>query len=205
MRIYLVAALMLALYLLPWVVNLSASLTPNGYDLAEWTSLHPAARAQTPMLLTSLLLRLPLVCIALVVAFGAPRRLSSALVVLIIAAALLPPEIIPLTDNPNSRQLGALAFGTLIIGMVGVSGVLARYRRWLASGSALIGAVASAVGVLQALELMRGFTLSAQVGAGSVGLTLLFLGTAGVFAVAAIRRQRRHTTNRLLTAVNQTG
>ncbi|MCU0513679.1 MAG: hypothetical protein MUE40_14060 [Anaerolineae bacterium] len=55
----LVPAALLA-YLLPWVVNPGAALTPGAYDLAEWVSLTPMARGQSPVLLTPLLLRLPL-------------------------------------------------------------------------------------------------------------------------------------------------
>ena len=55
--------LLLALiaYSLPWVVGPGAALTLNAYDLAEWTSLHPAVRtAALPFALTFGLRLLPL-------------------------------------------------------------------------------------------------------------------------------------------------
>ncbi len=179
LRIYMIAALLLALYLLPWVVNPAASLTPNGYELAEWTSLHPAVRDAAPPLLTSLLLRLPLVCVALWVAFTTRRGILPALIVLIVTAGLLPPELIQATENPNSRQQGALALITLVGGMIGFSGVLPRFRQGVAMMIALVGAGASIIGLLQGMALMRGFELPAQVGAGGVLLVAGFVGALG--------------------------
>lgn len=180
MRIYGLIALMFGLYLLPWVVNPAASLTMNGYELAEWTSLHPAVQASSPPLLTSLLLRVPLVCIALLGAFTSKvDRLSSriipGLIVLVVAAGMLPPELIQATDNPNSRQQGVLALVTLIGGGIGLSGFLPHYRKWAAAGIAIIGAAASITGLAQGVELLRGFELPVQIGIGGAGLAAAFV------------------------------
>lgn len=191
MRIYLAAAMLLGLYLLPWVVNPSASLTPNGYDLAEWSSLNPAVLSQTPPLLTSLLLRLPLACVGLVIVFSTRRSLLAVLVVLITIAALLPPlEFIRSTGDPNYRQQAAIALVTLILGSLGVTRSLARYRVWMAVGIALIGALAALVGLAQAYDLMHSFGLPTQIGAGGVGMILTFLAIAGIQASAAVKERR---------------
>ncbi|MFN8529394.1 MAG: hypothetical protein U0670_12340 [Anaerolineae bacterium] len=50
-------------YFSAWVVNPGVALTLHAFDLAEWASLHPVVRAE-PMLITTLLLRLPLLCFA---------------------------------------------------------------------------------------------------------------------------------------------
>lgn len=173
-------ALMLGLYTLPWLVNPAASLSPNAYDLAEWASLHPAARVETPMLLTSLLLRLPLVCLALLVTFSTRRGVVPALLVLLVAIALLPPEIVPLTDNPNSRQQFLLAVMTLVGGGVGLSEILPRTRHWIAVAVALIGAGASLFGLMQSYALMQGFELPTQVGLGGVAVLIGFVVLAGM-------------------------
>ncbi len=176
MRIYAACAVMLAFYLFPWLVNPSASLTPNAYALAEWTSLHPAVRDAAVPLLTSLLLRLPLACLALLVAFAARRGILPALVVLVIAAALLPPpQFVTALDDSNYRQLAALAVFTVIAGALGLSGRLGRYRRRIAVGVALVGALASGVGMAQSYSLMRGFDLPTQIGLGGVALVLAFV------------------------------
>lgn len=206
MRIYIAAALMLSLYLLPWVVNPSASLTPNGYDLAEWASVHPAVQVQTPMLLTSLLLRLPLACLALLVAFGARRGVLPALIVLIAAAELLPPpEFILATGDPNYRQKAALALLTLVGGALGWGEILPRYRRWIAAGIALVGALASVLGLAQGYSLMRSLELPTQIGAGAVGMAAAFGIVAFAFSLDEIRRATLNGTPRLTTAANQTG
>ncbi len=184
MRIYILIALMLVLYLFPWLVNPAASLSPNGYDLAEWTSLHPAVHTQTPMLLTSLFLRLPLVCLALLIAFSTQRGIIPALLVLLIAVALLPPlEFIHAIDDPNYRQQAALALVTLISGVVGLSMVLPRYRHWIATTIAIVGAAASLNGLAQSYDLMRGFQLPSQIGLGGIALGIVFVVTAGVTAL----------------------
>ncbi|MBN8635251.1 MAG: hypothetical protein J0M07_07995 [Anaerolineae bacterium] len=66
-RFWLLIGVMIAVYVLPWVINPGVSLTLGGYDLGEWTSLHEAVRGEQPPLLTSFLLRLPLALIAMLV------------------------------------------------------------------------------------------------------------------------------------------
>ncbi len=184
MRFYVVFAVMIALYVFPWLVNPAASLSPNAYDLAEWSSLHPAIHAQTPMLLTALLLRLPLACIALLIAFTTRRGIVPALLVVLIAVALLPPlEFIHSLDDSNYRQQAALALLALIGGAVGLSGILPRYRDWIAAAIALIGAAASLIGLAQSYDLMRGFELPTQIGLGGVVLGIGFIITAGLAAI----------------------
>ncbi len=184
MRYYLLFALILALYALPWLINPPASLSPNAYDLAEWTSLHYLVRTETPMLLTPLLLRLPLACVGLLIAFSQRRGWLPMVLVLLIVVALLPPlEFIKQTGDPNYRQQAALAVITLIGGAVGVSQLWPRARHWIAAGIALIGAVASLIGLLQGYQLMRGFDLPTQIGLGGAAAVGVFLLTAVLTAV----------------------
>ncbi|NDJ60164.1 MAG: hypothetical protein GYB67_03515 [Chloroflexi bacterium] len=194
----LIMALALVFYSLPWVVTASASLNLGAYDLAEWASLHPAVRASTPPLLVTFVLRLPLVCIAVIGAFGTPitRRWLALLIVGGISVALLPPELLPTTGNPNSQQQFALALTALVVGAVGVSGIGGRGRGGLAALGALIGAAASLIGLALGTDLMRGFDLPTAVGGGGVALAGLF-GLIGVrFARGALRRS---------SVVDQTG
>ena len=175
---------MLVLYLFPWLINPSVSLSPNGYDLAEWASLHPAVRDATPALLTSLLLRLPLACLALLIAFTMRRGLLPALIMLIAAAALLPPpEFIKALDDPNYRQQAALALFTLLGGGVGLSGRLPRARHWIAAAIGLVGALASVIGLIQSDDLMRGLQLPTQPGLGGILLVVMFILVASAEAI----------------------
>jgi hypothetical protein len=179
--IYIAVAFMLLFYLFPWLVNPGVSLSLNAYDLAEWASLHPAVRNATPTLLTSLLLRLPLACLALLIAFTTRRGLFPALIVLIAALALLPPpEFIKALDDPNYRQQAALALLTLIGGVIGLSEILPRLRHLIAAALGLLGALACIIGLFQSYDLMRDFNLPTQIGMGGALLTLIFIIVAGV-------------------------
>ena len=109
-------------YLLPWAVAPSAPMTLNAYDLAEWTSLHPAQRHSSPPLLAPLLLRAQLVILSLTFALVVSRRpwrLISAATVAILALAQLPPfEYVYDIANLNYRQQFGLALASLIAGLV---------------------------------------------------------------------------------------
>jgi hypothetical protein len=203
LRIYVLIALMLALYLFPWLVNPGASLTPNAYDLAEWASLHPAVREAN--LLTSFLLRLPLACLALTVAFTGQRSPLRALVMVALSLAVLRPEFFTALGDPNYQQQAGLAAFALIGGIVGLSGVLKRWHAWIAAGVGIVGAAACVVGVANGYGLMRGFSLPTQVGMGGLGLALMFGVVAAAYLILQIRQRRDRIASRMLAAVNQTG
>jgi hypothetical protein len=190
LRTYLLAALMIVLYLLPWVVNPAVSLTPNGYELAEWTSLHPVVRGTNPTLITSLLLRLPLVCIPLMIVFSTRRGILPILCVLTVSAGLLPPSLVQATNDPNSSQQVGLVIATLVIGAIGFSGTLRDARRWITAAIALVGVVACVIGLAQGIDLMQGFKLPAQVGLGGAALAVAFAIAAVAYAYDAATRKQ---------------
>ncbi len=108
-------------YHLPWQGHPSAAFTLNAYDLAEYASIHPAARYSTFPLLAPLMLRLPLAALALILILqGRPAlswetALHWALALIIIMRLLPPPEFFTSArDDPNYRQQFALSAGTLI-------------------------------------------------------------------------------------------
>lgn len=203
MRIYVLIALMLALYLFPWLVNPGASLTPNAYDLAEWASLHPAVRDAN--FLTSFLLRLPLACLALIVAYTGTRSPMRALVVVALSAAVLRPEFFTALGDPNYQQQAGLAAFALVGGIVGLSGILKRWHPWIAMGIGIVGAAACIAGVVNGYGLMRGFSLPTQLGIGGVGLTLAFGGVTLAYLIVQARQRRDRIARRMLAAVNGTG
>lgn len=168
-------------YSIPWLINPGVGLTANAYDLAEWASLHPEVRNQTPELLTSLLLRLPLVIFACLIALntGQSRRQRVTMLVffLLITLASFPPlEFLTVARNDQNYQQQFLLFlGALILGFVGLAGVL---RRWHWIGIvvlAIVGVVASVAGLMQARHLMIGFSMPVAVGLGGIGTSILFL------------------------------
>lgn len=183
--LFFIFLLILAAYLLPWVINPGVSLSPSGYDLAEWATIHPAALGENPPLLTGLLLRLPLACAAVALAFfmdpTASSRLLAGLMVLLMAVALLPPfEIVGDPGNWNYRQQLMLAGMTLLAGIFGLTGWFAGLRRFIGSGIAFVGAGAALLGFTRALAWMQAFDLPAYAGAGAFLTALLLLGLLAV-------------------------
>jgi hypothetical protein len=108
-------------YHLPWQVHPTAAFTLNAYDLAEYASIHPAARYSTFPLLAPLMLRLPLAALALMLILQSKPALSWEtvlhwmLAMILIVRLLPPPEFfISARDDPNYRQQFALSAGTFV-------------------------------------------------------------------------------------------
>lgn len=176
-------ALALICYYLPWFTHSTAGFTMNGFDLAEWSSLHPAVRSSSPSMLTSFLLRAPLLALIAALALAA-NRLSDprvrwvlrALAVLIALRFVPPADFFrPARDDPNYRQMA------LLVGLSGVAVLTAWafYRapeRW--QGALLVvvllaGTVCSWWGLSRAKLLLDNFEIAVKVGMGFVGYAAL--------------------------------
>lgn len=187
--------LLVLAYVLPWTASPVASLSPGAYDFAEWASLHPAVRAQSPALLTALLLRLPLTCIALIVALTPSQnsarwlRLVGGGGALALTLAQLPPPefFISASGDSNYQQQFTLALTALIGSGIALSGVLRHFRLALIALLALAGAAAGWIGMTQGLALLNGFGLRVQVSGGGVIFILLALTCASFSGVAFLR------------------
>lgn len=195
------AAVGVAAYHLPWVEHATAGFTMNGFDLAEWTSLHPAVRSSTPPLLATFLLRVPHVAAVLALAcaasgLGSARwRAAGWALALVLAARFIPPVefLQSARSDPNYRQM-ALLTG---LGVAGVAAVMA-LRRVVGRRSALCGAVvlglgmaAGWVGLSRALVLLDNFEIAVAVGRGVVLYTAAVLGAVAVAVWDVGSRQRR--------------
>ena len=170
--------LAICLYSLPWVINPGASLTLNGYDLAEWSSLYPGIRSGSTPLLVTFALRSPLLWISVLIAF-APRSawwLRLILIAAIIGVLLPPPEFFSSGfDDPNYRQMLLSAGAALIAGVLGIVYYSQRWRTVIQFAALAAMIVASSGGLLTGLSLMSEFDLPLQVGPGGVSLILLSL------------------------------
>lgn len=179
-------ALLIVAYLQPWIINGSAALNLTAYDLAEWASLHPAAVAQTPPLLTSLLLRLPLACAGVWLAWyrphsGAARILVGVIVTLIAIGLLPPPEYLGQRDNPNYQQQAGLATLTLAAALAGLFAArrVKPIVRTVVSVIALVGGLVAALGGLSlAVQWMGEYGLPAIIGSGAIMMGVCFAVTA---------------------------
>ena len=164
-------------YFVPWLINSkSAVLTVGAYDLAEWVSLVPSVRVDNPLLWQAMILRLHPLLWAGVIAFSTqksdirPLRVFQIAFVVLLAIGLLPALhfIGRIGEDFNYRQQFILAVITVLIGVIGFSGVLGRFSRWLASGFALVGLVASIAGYHIAQSLMAQYGLQPEMGLGVV-------------------------------------
>lgn len=164
-------------YSLPWLVNPSVGLTLGAYDLAEWSTLHPEVRNDSPELLLSLLLRVPLVGLAVIAAFSSSlRRVYSITwwLIVISIALLLTISFPPLefvTEARNDLNYLQQFFLTMIGGVLvlwGISGIASQGRPYIVLVVALIAAGMSVVGMLQARHFLIGFSMPVSVGLGGV-------------------------------------
>jgi hypothetical protein len=193
----LLLAVSIIAYFLPWVSNPGASLTLNAYDLADWISLSPAARSTSPVLLDSLLLRLPLVCALLIITFYTAKwKRLSLLLIIVFAVALLPPFefITKASGDINYRQQFGLSAITFLGGLIILSGLLGRVGRWLIFILSLTGIISGIWGFAHAEEAMRQFGLSAGAGIGVIALGLMFAALL-CYAFITIQKTRRFSPN----------
>ncbi|MDX2141061.1 MAG: hypothetical protein SF123_23465 [Chloroflexota bacterium] len=191
--------LLAAAYALPWMtVPTVSGLTVSAYDLAEWGSIHPAVRADT-LLLTPLLLRLPLVCLAVWVACQPVAYWLRIVFVVLLAGASLPPlEFFTIArSDANYQQQFLLALAALVGGgaMIGISALQQRVAHVLISAVAAValggGALAALLGMLRAHTLFRDFALDVQTGIGSVVFVAAAAFTIIIQFSALFKREKR--------------
>jgi hypothetical protein len=183
-------ALALVTYTLPWMVNPGVSLSLGAYDLAEWSSLHPAVRASSPPFLATFLLRFPLACLGLMAALMPPeRRWLRITVSFLIATALLPPVefFTQYRDDPNYRQQFALALIVLLVCLTAFSNRWARLRSWLCAGAAVAAGVSGLFGLNETYRLMRDFGLSTSLSA----WPFVFVGVLLLMPLIGFAKQNR--------------
>jgi len=185
-------------YTLPWSTHSTSSLTFGAYDLAEWSSLHPAVRFVEPILQTPLLLRLPAALLLMAFALNVPSsRFSRAwwiafAVVIVGAIALMPPlEFFSATDDPNYRQQALVATVALLGGLVGLSGTFARVALPLViliSGATLAIAL---IGFDAAYRLLIAFQVAPTLGIGVIGFGVAVLSILVFASLQIVAKQKR--------------
>ena len=172
--------LALVAYILPALTNTGAALTLNSYDLAEWTTLHPAATANN--LLVALALRVQPVIIGILLIINLkPNRsamfLMALLMLLLITFAQLPPiEFLDNRENPNYQQQLFLSLFTLFTALIASSGILYRVRSILSIGLLISGTGSYVWGVSQASTYMQQYSISGATGTGAILLIAVYAG-----------------------------
>jgi len=187
-------ALTLLGYFLPFVINPGGGLTLHALDLAEWTTLHPLVRAETPLLLTALLLRLPLLCAGIMITLQArsspdkwSRRIGWLCAGSVVLGLLPPLDFVTQLNNINYQQQFVLALVGLM--SLGIS-IFARRQSVLFTLTVIAGVTGitgGIIGWLRAATLLRNFGIPTSLGAG--GLLMVF-GFAAWIAWVAIDYRR---------------
>lgn len=176
--ILLCCLLILIAYHMPWHVHDAAAFSNNAFDLAEAASLHPTVRLESPALLTPMLLRLPLIALAIIIALTA-NRLSDerwrwiwqGIAVLVVLRLNPPVGFYPFGGgSDNDQQLGVLMFGGLFL--VGIGIVTSRWQQILYHPLVIIIAIATMIiainGYNRATDVMESLVLELSIGAGIV-------------------------------------
>ena len=182
-----VLVLCLGAYHLPWTTHNVAAFTNNAFDLAEFMSLHPSVRAESPALYTSLLLRLPVLLIAGMIMLTAAQLNSEkaqwiwrALTFLVILRLNPPTIYYPFGGgSPNDQQLGNMMFGGLVfVGLLLVLTLVWRNRYALAGLNivlAVMTIVVSVVGYDRSMNVIDALQLDVGIGGGYVLLIALIV------------------------------
>ncbi|MBK8025987.1 MAG: hypothetical protein IPK19_32530 [Chloroflexi bacterium] len=164
----------------------------NVMDLAEWMTLHPAVRAESPTLFSALSLRSVLLWVSFAWALlSYPRWVRIAGVVLL-AVALLPPiEFVFNPGDGNYQQLLLLAALTLV---AGISALLLPQRwrsspliQWLIGGAFFLS---TGYGLARGLGLMQSFMSDASLGVGALLVGLGVVALLGFGRPAHTSRER---------------
>ncbi|MBI5959198.1 MAG: hypothetical protein HY866_10715 [Chloroflexi bacterium] len=186
-------------YYLPWFTHSTAGFTTNGFDLAEWTSLHPAVRSSSPAMLTSFLLRVPQWAMIAALALIA-NRFGDARVrwVLRGMAALLALRFFPPIDyfsnarnDPNYRQMMQLFVLSVIavVTAIGLYRLPGRGQAGVLVAVLLAGIGSGWTGLSRASVLLDNFEIAVKIGPGFVG----FIGLSAVLIMLTVwPRQREH-------------
>lgn len=177
-----VLILALAGYYLPWYTHKTAGFTMNAFDLAEWSSLHPSVRSESPELVTTLLLRLPHLMIVAALALAAnglrdPRlRWIVRGAALALALRMAPPTDFFRTasDDPNYQQMALLTgFGLLlVVAALPLNRLSKRWLMWLIAALVVIGSGAGWAGLSRTDVLMDNFEINVRIGPGIILYTL---------------------------------
>lgn len=204
--IVIVLAVGVVCYYLPWFTHKTAGFTMNAFDLAEWSSLHPAVRSEAPPLLTSFLLRAPQVALVAALAVASSRlddvryRWMVRLMAALLALRLVPPTdfFTGTTADPNYRQMAWMTALGLILAaaVVPLHRIVRRWHDGLLAAVLLGGILAGWWGLSRAYTLLDNFEIDVQTGPGILGLSGVSLAVMTSLLWPALARWRLSQTTR---------
>ncbi|MBI5927863.1 MAG: hypothetical protein HY862_01030 [Chloroflexi bacterium] len=161
-----------------WQTHKVAAFSSNAFDLAEWVSLHPTVRAESPALFTPMLLRLPLILLAGIMALGSSvlqtekaKWIWRGVALLVVLRLNAPTDFYPWGGgSPNDQQLGRLtAFGLAAVFVIILGG---RWLRFFWKPATLILLLASLITALEgyhrAQKVLHSIQIETKLGGGLV-------------------------------------
>jgi hypothetical protein len=179
--------LALGAYCAPWLSSSGSSMSLNGYDLAEWSSLVPGVRYGDQPMVVPGLLRAQLLFVAALAALLPTRRGSllwwiCGALALAVVIALLPPFEYFLEESwrADVNYGQQVTFALLALFNAAICWVLPRgpQRRLALIVVALAGIVTAITGATHAVGLAAGYDVPATIGPGVVGYVAALAGVA---------------------------
>lgn len=177
----------LAAYCAPWLASSGSSLSLNGYDLAEWSSLVPGVRYGAQPMVVPGLLRAQFIFMAAIITLLPTRHgtwlwWACGAAGLAVVIALLPPFEYFLEESwrgdVNYGQ--QVTFALLALFNAAICWVLprGRQRRLALIAMAAAGIVTAVAGVTHAVGLAAGYDIPATIGMGVAGYIAALIGIA---------------------------
>lgn len=175
------------MYVIPWVLNGTFVLSIGAYDIAELLTKRPF---DDTTYYTTLTLRGQLVFMAWLIAFGVNRPLFTlrwwihGIFALVLVVAQLPPlTFITNAGDANQQQQALLAVISLVGVIIGMTGIVWKYRYPVRVVIALAGIATTVYAVINALDIIDDYGLPANIGMGAIGLVIVYviLGIATLF------------------------
>ncbi len=184
-------------YHMVWQTHKVAAFNSNAFDLAEWVSLHPTVRAENPALFTPMLLRLPLILLAGIMAVASSTLQAEKAkwvwhgVALLVVLRLNPPtDFYPWGGgSPNDQQLGRLTvLGLGVILMLIIGGRWLQYF-WKPTTLILLiaGLITALEGYNRAQKVLDSIQIETGIGGGLVLYIVFLLSPLAVILISSTR------------------
>ena len=200
----------LAAFHMAWTAHDAAAFNLNGFDLAEQVTVHPAIRAESPTLRTSMLLWSAIPIIAAGIALNAVTFENRILRWLLYGLAglvslrVIPPEVALrsprlMLDSPHDRALAILtALGLIAVGvMILLRTYALRFGPRIEIGLVVLGLALPLIGWERGIRLLDELQLDVSIGGGVLIYAVVLL---AVPALMMMGRLNAHDPGRLASS-----
>lgn len=176
---WLIVLLALFLYVIPWVFNPGTTLSLGAYDFAEFLAKRPIDDRSYNVIL---ILRGQLLLLTALIAFSTKQLyftarwwIQVALCLMLVIAQLPPLTFINNTGDINQQQQALLTIGSVIIIVIGLSGLLWKQHHIIRLIISIVGVISTIYSLIHATDIMNDYGVPAHFGVGGIGLAILYL------------------------------